>query len=250
MVGEAAAEDAVGRARRLPTLRVGLHIVLVDGVPVLPPDQVPDLVDRDGRFSLDMVRAGFRFLRPDVRRQLAAEIRAQYEAFQRTGLVLDHANAHKHFHLHPVIAGLILEIGRDYGLRAVRVPTEPAGTVAAAEPGSAGGVGALALNLWTGQLRRAVGRAGCVANDHVFGLAWTGQMTEARMLGLIPHLPDGVSEVYFHPAARRSPALVRAMPDYQHCAELAALVSPAVRAAIDHAGVVRTSFGDLARAAA
>jgi hopanoid biosynthesis associated protein HpnK len=229
---------------------VGLHIVLVDGVPVLPPDQVPDLVDRDGRFSLDMVRAGFRFLRPDVRRQLAAEIRAQYEAFQRTGLVLDHANAHKHFHLHPVIAGLILEIGRDYGLRAVRVPTEPAGTVAAAEPGSAGGVGALALNLWTGQLRRAVGRAGCVANDHVFGLAWTGQMTEARMLGLIPHLPDGVSEVYFHPAARRSPALVRAMPDYQHCAELAALVSPAVRAAIDHAGVVRTSFGDLARAAA
>jgi predicted glycoside hydrolase/deacetylase ChbG (UPF0249 family) len=34
MVGGAAADDAVERARRLPTLRVGLHVVLVQGRPV------------------------------------------------------------------------------------------------------------------------------------------------------------------------------------------------------------------------
>jgi hypothetical protein len=34
---------------------------------------------------------------PRARRQLAAEIRAQFEAFRATGLPLDHVNAHKHF---------------------------------------------------------------------------------------------------------------------------------------------------------
>ena len=91
MVGGSAAEDAVERARRLPGLRVGLHLVLVEGRPVLPPAQLPDLVDADGEFSRDLVAAGFRFFfRPGARRQLAAEIRAQFEAFRATGLGLDH----------------------------------------------------------------------------------------------------------------------------------------------------------------
>ena len=36
MMSGAAVGDAVARARRLPALRVGLHLVLVDGAPVLP----------------------------------------------------------------------------------------------------------------------------------------------------------------------------------------------------------------------
>jgi hypothetical protein len=67
--------------------------------------------------------------------------------------------------------------------------------------------------------------------DSVFGLAWSGHMTEARLLRLIPSLPEGESEIYFHPAARRDAAIDAAMPGYEHEAELAALLSPVVRAA-------------------
>ena len=42
-----------------------------------------------------------------------------------TGLPLDHVNAHKHMHLHPTVARLIVEIGREYGLAAMRLPYEP-----------------------------------------------------------------------------------------------------------------------------
>ena len=56
MVAGAAAADAVVRARRLPMLGVGLHVVLVDGEPVLPPEQIPALVGPDGRFRTDMLR--------------------------------------------------------------------------------------------------------------------------------------------------------------------------------------------------
>jgi len=37
MVGAAAADDAVARARRLPDLRVGLHLTVIDGGALLPP---------------------------------------------------------------------------------------------------------------------------------------------------------------------------------------------------------------------
>ena len=108
MVAAPACADAVAKAKSMPSLGVGLHIVLVEGRPILPPDSIPDLVDAGGFFRNDMVRAGVAmFFRPAVRKQLAKEIEAQFEAFRRTGLPLDHVNAHKHFHLHPTIANTI-----------------------------------------------------------------------------------------------------------------------------------------------
>ncbi len=163
MVGAMAAEDAVSRARRLPGLRVGLHLVLVEGRPVSPPDSVRDLVDEAGGFDNRMVRAGFRFFfRPRVRRQLAREIRAQFEAFRATGLRLDHVNAHKHIHLHPTVAGLILAIGREYGMTAMRVPAEPSGPLrrAGAVRPTAERIGSRLLALWVALLRRRLRRGG------------------------------------------------------------------------------------------
>ena len=244
MVGAPAAADAVARARRLPGLRVGLHLTLVDGSPALPPEAVPGLVGSDGRFDPNMARAGVRFFfLPRVRRQLAAEIRAQFEAFRATGLALDHVNAHKHMHLHPTVAALIVEIGRDYGMRAVRVPAEPVAALRRAFPDERRR--APLYQFWIERLRRRLRRAGLAVNDHLFGLAWSGGMVEDRVLRLLPHLPDGVSEIYFHPAAERTPQLVAAMPGYRHCEELAALISPRLARRIEECGVSLVGWGDL-----
>ena len=251
MVGEPDAADAVARASRLPKLKVGLHVVLIEGTPVSPPDEIPDLVDSRGRFPSDMVRCGFKFFfRPAVRRQLAREIRAQFEAFARTGLALDHANTHKHIHLHPTVAALIIRIGREFGLKAMRLPLEPAAPIAAAEARTAsGGLGDMALRWWTRTLRRRLARAGMIVNDQVFGLAWSGAMTEERLLRLIPHLPEGVSEIYFHPARELTPRLALTMPRYRHAEELLALLSPRVGAAFAAEGIERTDFTALVEAA-
>src|SRR5580658_5235993 len=131
MVAGPAAADAVRRARVLPELRVGLHLVVIEGHAVLPASQIPDLVDAGGEFPSDQLRLGIDyFFRPHVRRQLAAEIRAQFAAFAATGLTLDHANAHKHMHLHPTVGRLLIDIGRDFGLPAIRIPAEPPATLA------------------------------------------------------------------------------------------------------------------------
>ena len=242
MVAGAAAKDAVRRARRLPGLAVGLHLVLVEGRAASGQGAVPDLVDGDGQFAHSQVRAAFGYAaRPVLRRQLAREVRAQFEAFAATGLGLDHADAHKHMHLHPLVGRLMIGIGREFGLRAVRIPHEPPATLAAC--GHRAGLGDPLLAAWSAVLRRQAHAAGMVTNDHAFGVAWSGHMTAARLATLIPRLPPGLSEIYFHPAARRDPLLERLMPTYEHEAELQALTGAGLRDGLASAGVGLTSYG-------
>ena len=247
MVAAPAAADAVGRARRLPGLRVGLHLVLIDGQAALPPGEIGGLADADGRFTNRQIGAGLRyFFKPGIRRLLAAEIRAQFEAFRATGLALDHVNAHQHLHLHPTVARLVVEIGRPYGMRAVRLPAEPVAPLRRAFPGER-----RRPQAWrpvVAALRSRLRRGGLAMNDQVFGIAWSGSMDERRVLALLPHLPPGVSEIYFHPATRRTPGLAAAMPGYRHTDELAALLSPAVSQRISELGIGLIGYGDLAPA--
>jgi hopanoid biosynthesis associated protein HpnK len=223
MVAGDAAADAVRRARALPGLRVGLHLVVAEGPAVLPSSDIPDLVDTRGQFPSQQLRLGIRyFAKPRVRQQLASEIRAQFGAFAATGLALNHADAHKHLHLHPTVARLMLDIGREFGLRRVRVPAEP--PIVLARCGTLAGLGAHTLYHWSRVLRRQVRAAGMTTTDYCFGIAWSGHMTTARLGRLLKALPQGESEIYFHPAVERDAELCRLMPDYEHEAELEALL--------------------------
>jgi len=248
MIGGPAAADAISRARRLPELRVGLHVVVVEGRPVLPPSDLPDLVDERGELPSGLVAAGFRFFfSRRVRRQLGAEIRAQFDAFRRTGLPLDHVNAHDHLQVHPTVLALLLAIGREHGDPPIRVPYEPPRASLGAMRTHPlrrvlQGLGFGALRL---AMRARLARAGVAANDFVFGLNDTGAMREETVLRLLQRLPDGVTEMYFHPATRRCPEIDRTMPEYDHEGELASLLSERVRARIAELGIRPASFSDL-----
>ncbi|MGF6880450.1 hopanoid biosynthesis-associated protein HpnK [Paraburkholderia sp. MM5477-R1] len=232
MVGAPAAADAVARARSMPKLRVGLHLVLADGDAIAPHREIPALLNAHGRFGENMARDGVRFFcLPNVRKQLAREVRAQFDAFAKTGLMLDHVNTHKHFHLHPTVLGLILEIGRDYGLHAMRLPLE---------------VGApLWLRPWIAMVRARLAREGIAHNDYVVGIAGSGQMDEAAFLTALKALPSGVVEVYCHPAVEADTPLSDGMQFYRHADEMRALMSPRVAAAIGAASVRLGGFSDV-----
>jgi len=239
MVAGDAAADAVARARTLPRLGVGLHVVLVDGRPILPPEQLPALVDGDGGFRTDMVRAGVTiFASPAARRQLHAEIEAQFAAFAATGLPLDHVNAHKHFHLHPTIAAAILTIGRSYGMKAIRAPIEPEAVLRQIDGTD---VGAGIERIWAKLVRRRMRGAGVAVPDQVFGLAWSGAMTASRVQGLLQHLPDGLTEIYTHPATG---LYAGSAPGYDYAGELAALTDGLAKALISREGITVGSFAD------
>ena len=235
MVAEQAAADAVARAKANPTLAVGLHVVVVAGRPVLPPERIPDLVGRDGLFSSELARAGVRyFFRRAAQRQLEAEIRAQFAAFAATGLPLDHVNAQCHYHLHPTVLELILKVARDYGHPPMRVPDEP-GHAAFLAP-------------FLGLMKARMRANGVAHNDRVFGFTDTGRMTQDRVLGFLARLPAGTTELYFHAATRRWPGIARDLDAYRLEDEFAALVSPHVADAVRANGIERIAFRDIARA--
>lgn len=252
MVSGGAAADAVYRAHSTPTLRVGLHLVVVEGRPVLPPREVPGLVDAGGEFSGRLVRTGFSyFFRPVVRQELEKEIGAQFEAFMKTGLGLDHVNTHNHMHLHPTILSLIIKIGRLYGLKAVRVPYEPPLLSWRATRKDLGSRIAWWAFLWPWirLMKSRLRREGILYNDIVFGMAESGGMTPSLVLSFVRMIPQGVTELYFHPSVRRCPEIDRTMPDYQHEEEYRALTSSAILAELERLAIQRIAFGDLQKSA-
>jgi hopanoid biosynthesis associated protein HpnK len=247
MVAAPATADAVERARRLPNLRVGLHVVLVNGRPALPRERVPDLVDQRGLFETDLFRAGVRyFFTRGIRKQLEAEIRAQFQLFADTGLPLDHVNAQNHLHVHPTILSLIVKVGRDYGVRAIRIPHEPfAASWRAMRTQRAGRFANSAFLLpWLTLMRLRLRAAGIATNDYVFGMNDTGHMTAERVRKFLSNLPTGTSELYVHPATHTWPEAFP--PDYDFAGEFGALIDESVKNDLRASGVRKITFSELA----
>ena len=244
MVSGPAAADAIACARRNPDLRVGLHLVLVDGVPTLPPARIPGLIDHGGRLRSDMARLGTAImLKRRLRLQVAAEIEAQFEAFRATGLALDHVNGHHHYQVHPAVGNEVLAIGRRFGMRALRVPYEPPRLLDAIDPGVRHRRDWV-IAPWVARLRRRARREGMTFARHVFGIAWSGAMTETRMAAIIRGLPEGLNEMYAHPST--SNHFAGAAPSSRGMEELDALISPALRALLREHAVTIGGFGDFA----
>jgi hopanoid biosynthesis associated protein HpnK len=248
MVAEPAAADAVARAKANPSLAVGLHVVVVAGRPLLPPERIPDLVGADGAFSSELARAGVKyFFSARARRQLEDEIRAQFGAFAASGLAFDHVNAQCHYHLHPTVLGVILDVARDYGRPPMRIPDEPFGPSWSATHERYRGrlINALLLSPFMRLMKARMRASGVAHNDHVFGFNDTGRMTRERVLGYLRSLPAGTTEMYFHAATRRWPGMARDLQTYRLEEEFAALTSPDVAAAVRASGARPIAFRDL-----
>jgi len=252
MMGAPARDDAVERARKLPRLGVGLHLTLVDSCPVLPPTEVPGLVGQDGRFSTDPVKFGTAlFFSKDLRRHAEAEITAQFDAFRKTGLTMDHINGHQHFHMHPAISKTSARLPKGGGNPPVRIavgPLVPSYT-ATSDRFRDRLSGWVFFYAQSRLLRRRVRAAGLGVNDRVFGLNDSGAMTETRVLPFLDKLPNGTTEFYFHPATRRWPGVDNLPDDYRPMEEFAALTSLNVKGKANALGITLVPFREAVRRA-
>jgi hypothetical protein len=84
-----------------------------------------------------------------------------------------------------------------------------------------------------------------LAPDRVFGLAWSGAMTEERISGVLRYLADGITEIYCHPATADD--FAGATPGSRYADELAALTAPGVRDLLRATGARCGGFSDFAR---
>ena len=244
MPGGAAFAGAIDIARRHEELGLGVHFTLVDGHPILPPEEIPSLVGSEGDFLPDHTALLKRYLKgstnlEEVRRELAAQL----QKVEATGIPISHVDSHQHMHTLPGIIDIVLDLAARAGIRAVRTPRTPLFA------GAFGGLGQLVGRLGLSTLARLAAckahRRGLLTPDNFAGIVAGEAVSEGELLHLIAHLPQGTTEVMMHPGMKND--VLQEDSGWQHDfeAELAAILSPRVGEALRKAEVEPVNFRHL-----
>ncbi len=202
MVAAKAAPEAVQMARDHPALAVGLHLAVVYGPPLLPPEETPRLRCADGELDRNCVRAALRYtFQTACRRELLREVEAQFQAFDRLQLGWSHVDSHVHFSLTPVVFRAMLMQCARYPVIGLRIPEDDYIHAVHEDPGSA--LPQLPLALWFGPLcawqRRVLRHYPYVTTRRCFGLYRTGRLAAGHLARLVRALAPGDYELHCHP---------------------------------------------------
>lgn len=246
MPGAAAFEQAIALAHDHPRLGVGVHLTLVAERPVLDPAEIASLVDREGRFYryyptfMKQYFSG-KIRIEDIRRELTAQVRRAQEA----GLAISHLDSHQHLHILPGVLEIVLDIAKQFGIRAMRVPGEDY-LFTGGYPLTVGrwlsrnGLTSLAkLARWKAR------RQGIVTTNHFFGMLAGGNMREAYLMNILNRLSPGTSEIMLHPGADTAKLRTVYGWGYDWEAELAAIISPRVLRRIQERRIELITFREL-----
>ncbi len=245
MVAESAAAQAVKMAKTEPGLAVGLHLVVAHGKSCLDQKRIPHLVDMRGKFRWGPFRAGLLCLfSPTVRKELADELRAQFDAFYATGLSLTHVDSHLHLHMHPVILRMILPLSVEYGASGLRLPHDDLSLAMAYNRRgwllkAAWQVVFFCLGLGAKELASSFHLA---TAQRVYGLMQTGQMTEDYTLHLLDSIPVESAEIYFHPSLQ-----AHGNPWGPNITDYRTLISPAIKEKIAVNGYRLANYASLGK---
>ena len=220
MANGAAFDDAVRLARENPTLDIGIHGVLVQG-PGLPSD-VKALIQ-----ALVLRRI-----------QPYDELKRQVDRILEAGIRPSHFDTHKHTHLLPPVLDAVARLCQEYRISWVRRPVDLPLTTPPAEVPLSTRLVSRAMAGVRGRFHRVLSRRGLKTPDHFAGFQLTGRFHTRHLVELIRALPDGFTEFMCHPGYctdELRAARTRLKESRQR--ELAALLDPAVRAAVDESGV-------------
>lgn len=248
MVAEDHCEEAARMARDNPGLDVGLHAVVCKGRSVRPAAELAPAVDAAGRFPENPVLAGMRwYFAKDLRDKLAAELRAQVERHLELVGYLNHIDGHLNFHVHPVVADILVELAVEYKVPCLRLPRERVFTTLRLRRDNAPRklVESVIFRTLSRRTRRLMNDRGLRSTDWLFGLHQSGHLDEDYIVAIIDHLRDGATELYFHPAM--DIGVTPPSPSAQ--LEVEILTSPRVRDALNSRGIKLTNFAEHAHSA-
>lgn len=200
-------DEAVALAAQMPRMSVGCHVVLVDGEPLLPANDVRSLLapgtNRFYQSIVEVLRAvAVGRFRPE---EIEAEAGAQFARLQRSNIEVSHFDAHKHTHMFPSILKPLLRAACAHGISAVRNPFEAPGVVTFRE--ACGDVTLMIRKAETTLLRAflrrrwllAVHGAGLTTTDGSLGIASTGTLDDTRLRAMLKRMPQGTWELVCHP---------------------------------------------------
>jgi chitin disaccharide deacetylase len=251
MANGLAFEDAVERARAVPSLGVGCHLVLVGGRAISAPDDIPSLVDREGKLPGSLgslvTRLSAGFIRE---KHIEREFHAQIKKIRRAGIEPTHLDTHKHTHAHPRVMERLGRVAQDLGIRRVRKPIEDLRdswkTTRLRGTSSSAQILAAAVRAVAPCFRSILRRYGLRSPDHFLGLVMTGRLDSAALRCMIDTLREGRTEIMLHPGlADADLAQTGSRLQDQRLTELEALMDPEIKSILTERRIRLISFREL-----
>lgn len=237
----------------LPRLSVGCHVVLIDGTPVSPSDQLRTLTNGSARFRDGLKTFAARAIAGRIDAgEIVAEATAQIRRIQSTGISVSHFDTHKHTHLFPKILRPLLRAAGACGVRAVRNPFGPRFPLRSSQLLARPSLWkryaeVRLLHTFAGKFREAVKREGFVTPDGTLGIEVTGTLDDTLFLAISRSIPEGTWEFVCHPGyndadLQQSQTRLRESREM----ELRALTLPDARQLLEQQGIELISYKDLA----
>ena len=126
MINQKYAAEAVKLAKEMPELEMGLHVNLTNEYPAASAQEIPLLVDGQGKLKNGFVNLLLlSFFKPrQLRQQVEIEMRAQIAKYLTTGLPLQHLDSHRHVHMIPQIFKTMRKLQKEFEVPRIRVMNE------------------------------------------------------------------------------------------------------------------------------
>jgi predicted glycoside hydrolase/deacetylase ChbG (UPF0249 family) len=189
-------DQAAALAKELPELGVGIHLIANEYRPILPPAEIPRLVNAQGDFYSRPHQFARMATNPRMRGELLREWDAQIAKIMKAGIKLTHIDGHGHCHAHPAAAGVVLQLAQRYGIAHVRLPAEPIWWKPGRTP-SARFVEKTILNLAT-RVPRQVWKGKLHYPRYFYGFSQGGRMSADVVEQVGQFVLPGVSELMVH----------------------------------------------------
>ncbi len=245
LVGGSAFLEAVEKLPDHPRLGIGVHLCLVDQKPVCKPDEIPSLVEEDGRLQKSYaVFTKKYFLRRISIEEVRREWRAQLSRAADVGLKITHLDSHQHLHVLPRLLPVAADLARHFGVEFIRLPADDPALGIRAPSGVRRAQGAFLAGL-ADRARRKLQQWGLRSSDAFFGFACGGNLGRDHWLRLIPKLREGVTEIMVHPGDDDVTLRIATGWDYHWEAEAAALTDREVCALLERHEVQLVHYGEL-----
>ncbi|HZE19207.1 MAG TPA: ChbG/HpnK family deacetylase [Candidatus Angelobacter sp.] len=240
-------DRAAQYAANHPDLDSGIHLMIVQGHPALPPEQVPSLVNGDGRFLPGYAEFMARYLAGGVKdEEVEAEWLAQIATLRGAGVRMTHLDSVQMLHLVPGLFRIALRIARANGIMAMRFPRVP-NILKRGEKGTVRrSLEFLPLRLMEQSNLPYLNSSGIRTPDRFFGFHSAGHVDQMALRSVLFGVPAGTSELMCHPGRGEPPSSPYASWEYEWEAELEALTSPETRRIVESQGIELTTFSDLA----
>lgn len=240
--------DSAVRMIKGSGLDIGAHLTFLEEKPVSDPAKISNIVGDDGYFFKDMARLIYKIFRcRSALKEIETEAKAQIEKILHAGIKPSFFNSHQHVHMLPNLFRRLAVIAGQYNIKAVRLSNEDivVRNIFSGTRGSSKKAGALFLKFFGALNKRWMKKSGFKYPVYCAGILKSGHLDECAVLDILKFIPNGVTEIIFHPGYSDESTFAYSHWHYHWQKELSALTSAAVKKFVFDHKIEITNFNRL-----